>query len=164
MDNLNAVSTIVKLNGGTLIGKTRLQKTIYFLEVANLGFGMHFDYHHYGPYSEELSSAIEDEIFLGNLRSEQKKTNQGFEYTEFSVLDFENKNSDKEDKAVQILSTLKKYDSISVELAATADFLRRSNFSEYWAETEALKPSKSTPERLSKARKLLSELEVLISN
>lgn len=164
MDNFSAVSTIVHLNGGSLVGKTRLQKTFYFLEVANLGFGMHFEYYHYGPYSEDLSNAVELELILGPLSSEKKKTAQGFEYAEFSALDFEGEDIPSADQRIKVLDILKDYDSISVELAATADFLRRSNFSDFWAETAARKPSKASTNRLDKAKELLSELEPLISH
>jgi uncharacterized protein YwgA len=163
MDNMSFVSSIVHLNGGSLVGKTRFQKTVYFLEVANLGSGMYFDYHHYGPYSEELSSTVEDSLFLGQLQSEQKKTAQGFEYTEFSVPEDRAQRTTNDEKISAVLSVLKKYDSISVELAATADFLKRSEFEDYWAETASRKPSKATQNRLAKAKQLFSELEPLLS-
>jgi uncharacterized protein YwgA len=60
MADVNTVRRIVKLNGGRLTGKTRLQKSAYFLESYDVGFGLEFEYHHYGPYSEELASLAED--------------------------------------------------------------------------------------------------------
>ena len=43
------VAKVIELNGGELIGRTRLQKTFYFLERLGVGFGFDFQYHHYGP-------------------------------------------------------------------------------------------------------------------
>ena len=45
----------------SLVGRTRFQKTAYFLEAAGVGYGFDFSYHYYGPYSEELAVAVSDE-------------------------------------------------------------------------------------------------------
>ena len=47
-----AVTALVNLNGGRIVGKTRLQKTVYLLKECGIDLGFDFDYHHYGPYSE----------------------------------------------------------------------------------------------------------------
>jgi len=82
---------LVMLNcfGGKVIGKTRLMKYVYFVSelrgVKKSGFRPYF----YGPYSDEVSSALEALVFLGLV--EQKRTEHGpgdrgyekvlFEYT-----------------------------------------------------------------------------------
>jgi len=45
---------IVSAADGQLVGRTRLQKTVYLLELAGLGSGYHFGHRFHGPYSEEL--------------------------------------------------------------------------------------------------------------
>ena len=54
------IAEIVTLNGGCLREKTRLQKTAYFLEANNLGYGFDFGYHYYGLYSEDVTIAVDD--------------------------------------------------------------------------------------------------------
>ena len=54
--------------GGKIQGKTKLQKTVYFLgimtrELDNLGYGPHF----YGPYSAEVADAVGQLHALGFL-------------------------------------------------------------------------------------------------
>src|SRR5215471_18495342 len=52
-----AVKEIVDAAGGRVTGRTRLQKSTYFLEAARVGYGFDFSYHYYGPYSEDLAEA-----------------------------------------------------------------------------------------------------------
>ena len=47
------VADIVRDAGGKIVGRTRLQKIGYLLELSGLGEGFSFDYRHYGPFSEE---------------------------------------------------------------------------------------------------------------
>jgi hypothetical protein len=70
--DISDLAKILHLNGGELIGKTRLQKSFYFLEKIGVGFGFNFQYHHYGPYSEELTTAAQDAIALGLVKQEKR--------------------------------------------------------------------------------------------
>lgn len=68
MDTYDFVQLSFLAVGGTIRGKTKLQKTIYFLgimtgELENLGYGPHF----YGPYSPEVADAIGQLHTLGFL-------------------------------------------------------------------------------------------------
>jgi hypothetical protein len=49
MADTTDVVRLVRSNGGSLVGDTRLQKSAYFLEKLGAGFGFPFSYHHYGP-------------------------------------------------------------------------------------------------------------------
>ena len=49
---------IIRDAGGKVVGKTRLQKMAYLLEMSGLGCGFSFEYRHYGPFSEELANAV----------------------------------------------------------------------------------------------------------
>ena len=53
-----AAARIVSDAGGSLIGRTRLQKIAYLLELSGTGAGFPFEYRHYGPYSEKLATAL----------------------------------------------------------------------------------------------------------
>ena len=48
---------IVRAAGGRVVGRTRLQKIGYLLELAGLGEGFPYAYRYYGPYSEERLTA-----------------------------------------------------------------------------------------------------------
>lgn len=152
------IARIVALNGGKLTGKTRLQKTAYFLEEFGLGDEADFEYYYYGPYSEDISAATDDAKALGYISSEWNYTKAGTEFAIFrSKIDVPNAEDDPYIR--MILGILDKYDAVSVELAATADFLSKNGYKDDpWAETIRRKEDKATQDRLSKAKSLLSAL------
>jgi uncharacterized protein YwgA len=59
MDAKDFVTLALLVKGGEIRGKTKLQKTVYFLglmtgQLENLGYRAHF----YGPYSDEVADAV----------------------------------------------------------------------------------------------------------
>lgn len=155
-----AVAEVVSLNGGQMVGKTRLQKSLYFLESMGVGFGFDFDYYHYGPYSEDVSISAKDAEVLHIVDIEWRVSDRA----EYAVYTSKYDASDDCDalKRKEILDRLRKFDAISLELAATADFLSKNGFAEDpWRETAARKPSKATSARLQKAKELLAALEAI---
>jgi uncharacterized protein len=160
-----SIAHVIELNSGRLTGRTRLQKTFYFLESYGLGMGIDFQYHHYGPYSEELSIAIDDAIALGFISEEKRVTNNLQTYSIFSSIKENNEEllDDKADKVTaKLLSTLSEFDTITLELAATADFLSEAGFQDDpWLETRIRKASKATDERILKAKDLLRQIRAL---
>lgn len=162
MDQPEAVTALVVLNGGKIVGRTRLQKSVYLLESCGVDLGFEFDYHHYGPYSEELSIASSDAVTLGLMNIEWKSA-YGNEYAIYTA----SANPDRkiEERASGVLSVLAKYDAVTLELAATADFLLKNGFpSNAWEETARRKASKITPARLENSKALLRELSDLTSH
>ena len=121
-----AVMSIINANGNRMVGKTRLQKSAYFLERMNLGFGFDFDYHYYGPYSEDLSIASEDAKALGLVNVEWETSNSGMEYAVYSSTEPSAQGGERFGMRQEVLSLLERYDATSLELAATADFLSQS--------------------------------------
>ena len=159
MADVNAIRRIIKLNGGSLIGKTRLQKSSYFLESSDVGFGFEFEYHYYGPYSEELASLAEDAKDLQLVKIQWDTSLDGIEYAIF-VDTSEPLPEDPEDRRRgDILRILQDYTSTELELAATADFLSRTGYDQAWEETARRKSSKITPERVARSKTLLRRLE-----
>jgi uncharacterized protein len=161
MSEVSDVARLIWLNGGQLIGKTRLQKTTYFLEELNAGFGFEFTYHHYGPYSEELASATDDAEALNMLNVAWKTSQDGTEYAIFEEKDPPSGGDDPNDATRRaILRVLNGFSAVELELAATADFLERRGYKEdSWSETRRRKGSKITPQRLARAKQLLIELD-----
>src|SRR6266498_1650474 len=71
-----------KAFGGSVRGKTMLQKRMYFLSVmlgVNLGYGAHY----YGPYSGEVASANVDLKALGFL--EERSSLWGVDHRGFEM-------------------------------------------------------------------------------
>jgi uncharacterized protein YwgA len=159
MDYVTPIAGLVKLNGGKLVGRTRLQKSVYLLKLCGIDLGFDFDYHYYGPYSEELAVAARDAKALDLIEVEWRNS-YGNEYAIFhskSDADFPNA-----DIAASALRVLGRYDATVLELAATADFLRKNGYSnDPWEETRRRKSSKITAHRLEQSKKLLQELEAL---
>jgi uncharacterized protein YwgA len=156
MDQSEIVAALVELNGGQLVGKTRLQKTVYLIESFGIQLGFDFDYHHYGPYSEELRVAASDAIALGAISCEWCHSG-GVEYAVFSS---SGTSGIKLPNGIsRALSILRKYDTITLELAATADFLSKNGYADSaWDETSRRKASKVNRTRISNSVELLKEL------
>ncbi|KGP74186.1 YwgA family protein [Pontibacillus yanchengensis] len=59
-----------------VVGRKRLQKMIYILKKAGFPFEERYQFHFYGPYSEELTLRVEELCNLGFLQETwEKKSN-----------------------------------------------------------------------------------------
>src|SRR5262245_44921465 len=75
------VPSLIQLAGGEIVGKIRLQKEVYLLDQIGLQSGFSFEYHHYGPYSEELADQVEDDAIFGRLRADSgRRVSDGVPY------------------------------------------------------------------------------------
>lgn len=153
------IAQVVGLNGGELIGKTRLQKTIYFLERKKLGYAFDFAYHYYGPYSEDVAIAANDARARHLLSVDKEYTQRGDAYAVFHLQDYD-PGSDVANLAEKerVLNILAEYSTVVIELAATADFLKVSGYPDPWPETCLRKSAKATPDRVELAKQLLARL------
>ncbi len=159
MVNASSVAHIIQLNGGELVGKTRLQKSAYFLEAKGAGFGFDFNYHRFGPYSEELANCADDAKALQLIDVDWKKTQDGMSFAVFYSRSHEANSDERDIYRHRVLSVLKKYSAVEIELAATADFLEHNGFgSDPWAETHRRKANKVNDVRLKRSKQLLDEL------
>lgn len=151
MNNPEKAAFIVRDAGGEIVGRTRLQKIAYLLELVGLGEGFQFEYRHYGPYSEELAESIRMARAFGLITEEERPTDWGGFYSIYNATNevaekIEGHSSLFAERAAQI-------SAIELELAATAAFLSIiKNTDDPWAETERLKPEKSADGRLEKAK------------
>jgi uncharacterized protein YwgA len=142
--------------GGRLVGRTRLQKIAYLLEVTGLGDGFSFHYRHYGPYSEELTRAVRSADLLGLISEEEHSASWGGSYSVFTSHTQSSRQSSKARK--QLIAALIDADSVALELAATAVLLHGEGLQSAWAETARRKPEKADGDRLDKARLLYNAL------
>jgi len=148
-------SKIIGDAGGRVVGRTRLQKIGYLLELSGVGSGFGFEYRHYGPFSEELATAIRSANRLGLLSEEERPTNWGGSYSIFSVPNATQ--SATADARVELVRQAASADAIELELAATAAFLFEQGARDPWGETERRKPEKAKG-RIDSAKALYSRL------
>ncbi|KAB2919086.1 MAG: hypothetical protein F9K30_17655, partial [Dechloromonas sp.] len=63
---------------GPIVGRVRIQKVFYLLNQLGLEGDFRFSYHHYGPYSEDLSQAIDRARYLDqSIKEIEKDTTDG---------------------------------------------------------------------------------------
>src|ERR1700722_6011758 len=74
---------IIRDAGGQVVGKTRLQKMAYLLELAGLGSDFPFEYRHYGPFSEKLANAVSLARTWDLITEEEHVANWGGSYSIF---------------------------------------------------------------------------------
>ena len=157
------VVAIVALNGGELVGRTRLQKAAFLLEEIGMNSGLEFDYHRYGPFSADLAAGWDEAYAEGRLKLSERLGSHEVPYTIFSAnMTPPARLGDLDaDKARDLLSTLQRYSDVVVELAATIVYLRQHGFHETALdEVKVRKPLKATDDRLKKATDLISCLNL----
>ena len=158
---VEAVAAIIRLNGGEIVGKTRLQKTFYLLEVSGLGFGMSFDYHKYGPFCSDLIFAADDAVALGYLTTGEYVGHHQVPYKTFGATDTapDLSGDNNAEARRHALASMKNYSALQLELAATAVYLRKNGHPEdNWEVVKYRKPLKAREDQVSKAKELIAEL------
>ena len=158
------VVNLVLLNGGKLTGRTRLQKQAYLVHCcgANLD-GLHFIYHHYGPYSFELADGCIDAAAEGRLTIKEHPGRYGTRYAVFEAImapSLEGIGELSPEDAKHVVDTTNQASNVALELAATAAFLQRQNVYDgrVLEELRLRKSHKATAENIRAARQLLDDL------
>jgi len=161
MEPDDVVVGIVALNGGELVGRTRLQKTAFLLEHCGMASGVPFDYYRYGPFAAELARGWDEAAAAGRLEMAERPGSHEMPYTVFST-DSEPPEKLGEldrDRAQEFLGVLDRYSDVVIELAATIVYLRERDFSEnVIEELKVRKPLKATDKRIKDALELLNRL------
>jgi len=163
-DTYRAAARIVKDAGGELVGRTRLQKIAFLLNLAGFSDDFSFEYRHYGPYSEELAQAMEIAAALGPVREEERLADWGGRY---SVYHLEQDVGGDDATRAAFVQEAKQVDAVELELAATAAYLfAREGFGingngNPWEETRRRKPSKASDGRLERAAAAYQRLRKL---
>jgi len=158
--DVDKAADIVRDAGGKIIGRTRLQKIAYFLELAGVGDGFAFRYRHFGPYSEELASASRHAALLDLIDEVEQLTQWGGVYSVYTSLAQKELTSSSSARR-ELASKAAEADSVVLELAATAAFLHSQGEADAWAETARRKPEKATHERLNEAKALYEGLRAI---
>jgi uncharacterized protein len=151
---------IVRDAGGRIVGRTRLQKIAYLLELVGLGTGFRFEYRHYGPYSEELAEAIKFADAFGILKENERRADWGGMYSIYSTSKRTRERATG--PRATFAETAAQIGAVELELAATAAYLRYVEGSaQPWEEIKRLKPEKATPHRLRAAKEAYENLRRL---
>ncbi|MCJ8007872.1 YwgA family protein [Lederbergia wuyishanensis] len=71
---------------GEIIGRKKLQKMVYIAKKMNFPFQEKFEFHFYGPYSEELTLRVEELCNFGFI-DEVKEEKNGYVHYKYRVTD-----------------------------------------------------------------------------
>lgn len=155
LNDAEKVAQLIREAGGKIVGRTRLQKIACLLELADVGDGFRFSYHHFGPYSEELSGAAEMAELYDMIQKTDKRASWGGTYSVYTVNE-----SGKATSAVRqgIIDATINAGAIVLELAATAAYLAKTDADDPWREVAERKPEKATPELMTQAKDLYRRL------
>lgn len=154
-------ASIVQDAGGELVGRTRLQKIAFLLQLAGFGEDFPFEYRHYGPYSEELSQAMEVAVALGPVQEEERVADWGGRY---SIYRHKIGGASESTDRALFIQKAKQINAVELELAATAAYLFvKEGIGDTlpgnpWEETRRRKPSKAKNGCLEQAMKSYADL------
>jgi len=163
-DPHRVAARIVRDAGGSVVGRTRMQKITYLAQLAGFPAEFRFDYRHYGPFSEELATGLDIASALGELTEEVRVSDWGGTY---SIYRLPREQPPADPRRAAFLQKAKEIGAIELELAATAAFLfaeegiGRDKPGNPWHETRARKPQKAAEGRLEAAATAYADLRCL---
>jgi uncharacterized protein len=160
MDRENTIVAVLSAAGGQLIGRVRLQKTVYLLNQLGLESGFKYEYHHHRPCSRDLDNATGDAIALDIIKEDiAHRESDGARYSVFQL------NGRAQDEALgkigrnrarELVQKFAQTNVTILELAATIDWLWRHEKRADWRQEVARrKPVKVDGGRLERAISVL---------
>lgn len=145
-----------------LTGRKKLQKLIYILQVSGIPFEEKYQFHFYGPYSEELALRIEELCNLGFIHEEKEDRGNYKQYT-YNMTDagvnFLHKfQTDMPDFHEQ-MALLKDKSSRFLELMATMLYFRELPRQDIEKKVRDVKPKQNyTDEEMEEAHTLIEKV------
>src|SRR5579863_2597743 len=137
---------LIALNGGTVVGKTRLQKIVFLLDECGLNTGCKYDYHYYGPFSAQIAEAAEDACDLGLLRYKERPGSHSVPYGVYEAAETvkipDVLASLPRDTVKSKLDIMSRYSAIELELAATIRYLHKLDYGDPVSRVRLLKSAK----------------------
>lgn len=159
------IRDVIRAADGEIVGRIRLQKVLYLLDVKGLDIvDASFHYHHYGPYSRVLDEALDRaKALLGVSEEIRHRKADGAPFSVFRATSGGGGNSRlgsiDSDSLKKLLSTMKEKTSTVLELAATVHWLTQvERVSDWKAEIVRRKGAKTEDGRLEEALDLLKKL------
>jgi uncharacterized protein YwgA len=156
---------IIQDAGGELVGRTRLQKVAYLMQLAGFGEELGFEYRHYGPFSEDLARGMAIAAAFGAVKEVEAQADWGDRYSIYSV---EPSGRSENPARATFVQEAKKIGAIELELAATAAYLftvegiGRTRGGNPWEETRRRKPWKAAEGRLERAMAAYEKLRTAV--
>lgn len=160
-DRLSPVVQVIKDAGGEIVGRTKLQKTVYLLTLAGFEVQFRFGYKHYGPFSEELADAADLAAAFDLISERQQQAGWGGTYSVYTASTGE---SSSQTSRGRLAREAVRSDAVLLELAATAAYLAQEGKPQPWAETARRKPDKAADGRLERAKELYARLRAASDN
>lgn len=166
LNTLQGLMELVEAAGGEIDTRIRIQKEAFLLAASNVGRFQTslFSYYHYGPYSRDLSDALQFSVSSNLLREIREPTgDNGYKYT-YSLTDegrrFLKERDNPSDEISKLGAAMSKYHWRALELAATVRFLeiREKASTREAAFTEALRLKPETKNYEAKAQELLEKV------
>jgi len=163
-DRSDLVRDIIAAAGGEVVGRIRMQKIAYLLDRLGMKVGLDFAYHHYGPYSEEITIALERARWLDKSIDEEERPSQSGYYSIFRSKNGAAGRPEQlgrlgGDRAAEMIELINGETSVVAELAATIYWLQEEEQVEDWrTELRRRKPVKATVDNVAKAEALLEGL------
>jgi uncharacterized protein len=155
---------LIDAAGGEIVGKIRLQKMVYLLDQVGAQSGFSFDYHYYGPYSEELAEAVDDDVIFGCIEEEQRRrVSDGVSYVIYRSLDHGEQSSDvfSQPAIAAAIEEMNGQSMTVLELAATIHWLAfREKVRNWREELIRRKGVKTENGRTERALDLLKKLQL----
>jgi len=147
---------------GRVVGRKRLHKILYLLKLSGENVPADFHIHHYGPYSRDVADEAGWLSLLGDIEEKEEPlgvygSNQ-YVYTLPENAKGIETPSPRFPKTMEILNG---YSTIELEVASTiAYFEKELHYShpEAIEATKEMKPSKTIPQVIQRAEKLLAEV------
>jgi uncharacterized protein YwgA len=137
----------------------RLQKLVYLLDQLGLESDFSFSYYHYGPYSEDLADALEDEVIFRRVGIETRRRSDGVPFFVFRVE--ARSGATFSPKIVSAIKAIQSRSAMVLELAATIHWLAFVERAENWREELiGRKGAKTEQGRSDDALRLLTELNI----
>lgn len=153
----------ISASRGKIVGKTRLQKTVYLLQKLCKEEAYSFEYHYFGPYSAELANDIEMMSCMGVVRTSER---HGYHSMPYVVYETEESTAttvfgDNLASVKKWLRELEAVNAIVLELAATWIFLKDEDGmgrTEIEEALRSLKPTKASKDGLRQAASVLRRI------
>jgi uncharacterized protein YwgA len=157
------VADIVSAASGRLVSRVRLQKMAYLLDKLGAESGFAFAYHHYGPYSRDLDTAILDAEAFDKIREKiERRQSDGAHYSVFEAFPGNGRHEYTYLANERLRESARRLSTVNVtvlELAATANWLlKEERVADWKTEIVRRKGPKTRNGRLEEAVQLLSRL------
>jgi hypothetical protein len=116
---------------GAVEGRKKLQKMVYLAKRLGFPLTEPFSYHHYGPYSERLSTEIGEMVFYGLVTEEVVGTSRGYKTYRYALTE-KGRQLTRQNPfppSHGLLAAINKHDSRFLKLSATLDYLMEDGLS-----------------------------------